>query len=197
MHKTFLCDASPFFRAALEGHFKETTDGFVKLPEDEPDTIDRFLGWLYWEDYDIKQLVKDETDTECWSAIIDDHVFADKVQVEAFQNHIVDQVLKAWQSHDLKVMSLGAVLKIYTDTPDTSSLRRLAVAMYEYVSPDWFRTAALAKGLENVPQFAAELIQKLAGSTRNRRNYMALKAEEFYDQRSENDNATLAGMETV
>lgn len=41
----------PFFRAALQGGFREAADTIVKMPEDEPDTVAALLEFLYVGSY--------------------------------------------------------------------------------------------------------------------------------------------------
>ena len=47
IHKGLLCAHSSFFRAALEGSFKEARTGIVTLSEDDPVTFEVFKTWLY------------------------------------------------------------------------------------------------------------------------------------------------------
>lgn len=37
----------PFFRAALQGGFREATDKIINMPDDEPDTVASLLEFLY------------------------------------------------------------------------------------------------------------------------------------------------------
>ncbi len=136
-----------------------------------------------------------KSDIEYWSAIIHDHIFADKIQVEAFQNHIMDAIVASYKTGELKAMNLNSVLEIYTHTPESCPLRNLALAMYECISAEWFQTPATLSGLKKVPQFAAELVQKLAGSGRTYKNFQSLRAEDFYDRKNSNVDATCGGME--
>jgi BTB/POZ domain len=182
VHKSFLCNVSPFFRAALEGQFKESTDGILNLPENKPETFERLLGWLYFNQYDMARLVREKNDIEYWNAIIDDHVFADKAQLEEFQNEIIKQAVASFQSHHIRSLNLGSVLKLYTDTHEANPLRRLAVAMYECVDADWFQKPNVAESLRKASEFAAELVLKFAGNGRKVRNYQDLVAEDFYGQ---------------
>jgi hypothetical protein len=112
---------SPFFRAALEGQSEESAVGVVNLPEESADTFERFLGWLDCKDYDIMQSVKEANPRVYWSAIIHDHVFADKIEVEAFERNIIDHVVEAFRKTELKIMRLNSVLEIYTLTPENFS----------------------------------------------------------------------------
>lgn len=47
VYKELLCSVSDFFAAALDGGFKEAEAGAVKLPEQNPDTFQYFVHWLY------------------------------------------------------------------------------------------------------------------------------------------------------
>lgn len=46
IHKTLVCGESDFFKAALNGNFKEA-DGTITLPEQDPATFKSFVYWLY------------------------------------------------------------------------------------------------------------------------------------------------------
>lgn len=41
----------PFFRAALQGGFREATDKIINMPDDEPDTVASLLEFLYVGSY--------------------------------------------------------------------------------------------------------------------------------------------------
>lgn len=195
LHKSFLCQASPFFRAALEGSFKESADGVVHLPQDKPFTFDRFLGWVYWKEYDVMDLMRGRSSEDCWSVIIHDHIFADKIHVEGFPNHIMNAVIDAYKTVELKTLRLESVLEIYTHTPESCPFRKLALTMYECFAPDSFQSPAVMNGLKEVPQFAAELVQTLAGSGRTKKDFRTLRAEDFHDKRYSNADAACGGTE--
>ena len=50
MHRSLLVHYSEFFRAALEGRFKENEEATVRLPEQKTGTFKFFLHWLYVQD---------------------------------------------------------------------------------------------------------------------------------------------------
>ena len=51
VHNKFLCNASTFFEAALEGGFEEAESQRIELPEDKPEIVELFLEWLYTKEY--------------------------------------------------------------------------------------------------------------------------------------------------
>ena len=174
---------SPFFRAALDGEFKEALDCAMTLPDDKEETFERFLGWLYFKEYNIQDWILDKSN-DFWVDIIDDHIFSDKVQAQAFQEVVIDKALFAYRFSEARPMGLKTISKIYREAPDTSTLRMLAVSMYECISPQWFREPHVVRQLEAIPRFAAELVRKLAESGCNARERRTLVAEDFYTRYS-------------
>ena len=47
MHKGLLCNASPFFSGAFEGHFTESANQCLDLPEEDPAMFEHLQLWLY------------------------------------------------------------------------------------------------------------------------------------------------------
>ena len=47
MHKGLLCNASPFFSGAFEGHFVESANQCLNLPEEDPAVFKYLQLWLY------------------------------------------------------------------------------------------------------------------------------------------------------
>lgn len=180
VHKAFLFDVSPFFRAALDGEFEEARNCAMTLPDDKEETFERFLAWLYFKDYRIPSWFVEEPD-DFWEDIIDDHIFSDKIQAQAFQEAIIDKAFAAWNLCDLRPMSLIMVSKIYREAPETSPLRKLALSVYESIPPSWFLERQVVDDLETIPRFAAELVRKLAGIRRDVEERCTLAAEDFYE----------------
>ncbi|KAL2844136.1 BTB/POZ protein [Aspergillus pseudoustus] len=51
VHRAILCSQSPFFKAAINGNFKEAMTNTIDLPEDDLWTIEHVLSFLYVGDY--------------------------------------------------------------------------------------------------------------------------------------------------
>ncbi|KAF5625025.1 hypothetical protein F52700_9400 [Fusarium sp. NRRL 52700] len=50
-HRAVVCTQSPFFDKAMSGDYMESTSRSIKLPEDDPDVVERFLEFLYTGNY--------------------------------------------------------------------------------------------------------------------------------------------------
>ncbi|EFR02111.1 hypothetical protein MGYG_05113 [Nannizzia gypsea CBS 118893] len=50
-HRAIVCTQSQFFKAALDGDFKEATLRTVDLPDDDHQTIQRVISFLYLQEY--------------------------------------------------------------------------------------------------------------------------------------------------
>ena len=167
-------------------HLSAQLEEALTFPEDKEETFERFLGWLYFKDYAVTnkdgsaKLEEEDTD-DCWDDIIDDHLFADKIKAEAFDREIMAKVLHAYKYGGLRRMKLQDIVRIYVETRDNSPLRRLAVAMHEFNPPLWFHDPTITEGLQKVPDFAIDLVKKLAGSGRNAWKPLNTKLEELYD----------------
>jgi hypothetical protein len=148
------------------------------------------------KEYDVTQSAKEANPQEYWSAIIHDHSFRDKIQVEAFERNIIDHVMETSRKTDLKIMRLNSVLEIYTLTPEISPLRSLAVAIYECIPPNLFKTPGVVKFLGEVPKFAAELVKNLLQMDGLKKVLRSLKAEDFYGRESKGDNGAVAKTDT-
>jgi len=47
VHKSFLIEASTFFKSAITGNFKEAADNEIKRPEESEEVFEPFLRWVY------------------------------------------------------------------------------------------------------------------------------------------------------
>ncbi|KAM5442950.1 hypothetical protein MferCBS31731_001823 [Microsporum ferrugineum] len=52
VHRAIVCTQSHFFKGALSGDFKEATARTIDLPDDDLETIERVLSFIYLQDYE-------------------------------------------------------------------------------------------------------------------------------------------------
>ena len=92
-----------FFAACLDKDFKEGEEGLVKLPEDDPNAIEKVLEYLYSSNFEYSALAdvdgcNDEVEKEDrphWAFLAKCYAVADKYCLEDLQNKIMDIVKDA------------------------------------------------------------------------------------------------------
>ena len=189
IHKTFLCDVSAFFKAALKAGFKESGGQKVELPEDTTETFELFLSWLYAQEYkgmDEKLFKKPDTANRAeLERFMDLFIFADKVGAQGLKRQMVNKHFKICRKEGLyAVPGIQTVTELYGRTTQTCALRRLWVAMHiwgrDYDSADEFRE--YREAAMKCPELAADLICGLLMKTqRTTSNPLAGVAKDFYE----------------
>ena len=147
-HKDLICSKSPFFSAACNGNFIEGKEGLVRLPEDQPPIFDLFLQWLYTGDVPV-------TSSDAyldWSESAALYVLAEKLQISELKNAVIDQWICKNKATD--EYPIGIVAYVYTNTLDSSPLRRLVVEMVACVITS---EPLLLRNNELLPEFLLDL----------------------------------------
>lgn len=96
--------------------FKESVDGFIKLPEVEVTTFEDFMLWLHC-------YIPSQTIQKTFSAVLDLAIFADIYQILPLHNQTSDIILQLLLD-DRSLVTPEIVSRIYESTPDGSVLRR-------------------------------------------------------------------------
>ncbi|KAL8683128.1 MAG: hypothetical protein Q9224_006711, partial [Gallowayella concinna] len=124
VHKGLLCYHSLVFRAMLEHEWKEKQDGFILMKDEDHDTFGRFIFWLYYGTVVDKD---EDLSTIPVKKLVDCYFLADRRDVPAMQNHIIDTLVQKARAAD----GLFCFLQrhIWANTPEQSPLRRLMVDM--------------------------------------------------------------------
>lgn len=86
VHRGLLCQSSPYFRAALEGGFKEAETQIIEWPEEESATVKIFQLWLYSGSLGVD--LGDGLST--WRKLVDTYHFADVYHLPALKESIID-----------------------------------------------------------------------------------------------------------
>ncbi|KAI9880817.1 MAG: hypothetical protein M1830_000253 [Pleopsidium flavum] len=90
VQKNLVCHYSTFFRAACLGQFREAESGGVKLPNESAETFDLFVHWLYTQKLDSSL---SESLLTFLTAFIELYILAEKMQVPALRNCILDYMV--------------------------------------------------------------------------------------------------------
>lgn len=130
LHKNLVCRYSSFFKAACKGGFREAESNEIKLPDDESETFDNFVQWLYTRDFEHQ---KTESGGLDWVCILDTYVLADKLGAPKFSNYVMNLMVHEAEmrwDQELGLPDAAAVCVAYENTPGSSPLRRFLVDVY-------------------------------------------------------------------
>jgi BTB/POZ domain-containing protein len=115
--KDLLAKCSPVFNAMCNSSFKESIEGVIELPEDNPLTFANFMVWLHT----CPPAKVMENDMH---PIIDLAVFADAYQVYSLKNQTSDLIQKCLLKK-VPPITPAIMTQIYELTPDRSVLQEL------------------------------------------------------------------------
>ncbi len=165
VHRSLLTDESTFFASTLDGNFKEAVENEVKLPEEEPETFEHFVQWLYHGLPDKRATVPNyPTHAARVKKIVDLYVLADKIGCRALRDDVVSEFYHLVQGH-LCGFPYASIYLIY-DAPITIvPLRRIVVAYFAWISgPAGLQNAPnFEKVLDTLPEFAKQVLLAMIG----------------------------------
>ena len=177
MHKDILCRSAPYFKAALEGGFKESKDQILELPDDDPTAFSHFQLWLYTGT--ILQSHESAKDIS-WDVLISLYLFGDVRGIPGLQNEAIDVLID--KSDAMNQIVFYQLPRIYKNTLDGSPLRKLVVDLFTYkkviLTDDfWFHE-------ERKPCYSQQFLIDLAKSLYEDRARYKTKDTEFKAVRS-------------
>jgi len=162
VHKDILCEISPFIRAALAGGFREAEDQEIPFPEDDVETFERLVQWVYTRALNLSSY-ETEAETEAhYLALARLFVLADKLQIPMLKTLTV---LTMYESVDKAkwVPPLEVIGHVYANSHRRCGLRRLLVDSYIWrLDYEWYDTDTTVDTLLPVDEFTAELAVGLA-----------------------------------
>ncbi|KAL8859473.1 MAG: hypothetical protein Q9178_004151 [Gyalolechia marmorata] len=124
IHKGLLCHHSSVFRTMMEHDWKEKQEGIVTLKDEDPETFQRFMLWLYFGKV-IDNEAGETIETVTARQLVDCYILADRRDVPAMQNYIINTYLR--KSRTAPPLLHGLQRYIWRSTPEQSHLRRLFV----------------------------------------------------------------------
>jgi hypothetical protein len=141
VHTNIISTHSAFFRTALKKEWKEGQTRVVKLPEDDPDIVTRYLDFVYHNRV-VTQYKSQADSNYIGLALL--YVYGERVLDTFIQNTIVEHLLKPTDivnrnepSHPIHPRP-AAIEIIYEGTTAASHFRRLLVDMYaRHGSEEW------------------------------------------------------------
>lgn len=117
VYKDFLCYYSPFFDAAFNGGFQESSTQHLDLPDVCPKVFDAFVNWLYSQNVASESKAKSQL-----ALFVDLWLLGDRLLIPKLQNQALvafDKLrVSLWTRH------VAVYSRIYENTVHGSPLRR-------------------------------------------------------------------------
>ena len=146
VHQEQLCEVSPFFKAAFTSEFREGSEKKMDLVEENEDTFDRFIQWLYSQQYEIPG---GGTGSSGFTEPLRLFVLAEKFDIRKLKNLLMTKMFAAAKQGSARP-SRSATAYTYNHTPPSSIIRRLLADWFacKVITPsyrdntyqDWFRS---------------------------------------------------------
>ncbi|KAM0797441.1 hypothetical protein BDR22DRAFT_440417 [Usnea florida] len=177
VYRDILCRSAPYFKAALEGGFKESQDQVLELPDDDPTAFSHFQLWLYTGN--ILESHKSAKDID-WRVLISIYLFGDVRGIPGLQNEAIDVLIDKLEA--MNKIPVNQIPRIYKNTLDGSPLRKLVVDLFTHekipLTDDyWFHE-------ERKPKYPQQFLIDLAKSLYEDRARYKTKDTEFKAVRS-------------
>ncbi|KAL8797391.1 MAG: hypothetical protein Q9195_000546 [Heterodermia aff. obscurata] len=123
IYKQLLSDASPYFKAAISGGYKESFEQKIELPEENPSMFERFQLWLYTGSI-IELHEKDRLSSK---VLVDLYIFGETRIIPGLQNAVIDSTIDELIQYQL--ISVRSIDYLYANTSKRSPIRKLYVEM--------------------------------------------------------------------
>lgn len=129
MHKNFLTQVSPYFRAALRKDFQEAQDRTIDLPHVKADTMERFIDWLYTGKFEIAEINErlEGGTNKRQQELVDLYVFADAHDVPSLRMVAIDALFDHFNNRKTQLPSEKEIASMFAQLPPSSALLKLIV----------------------------------------------------------------------
>lgn len=155
IHTDLIFEASAFLEKAFNSDFKESSERTMNLPDDDVDTVDRFVQWLYSGQYDppspgpgLMELLR--------LAVLADKYDVPKLKLQVcmdLYSHLLAK--RGYKCED--------IMYTYANTPAKSGIRRMLVDWTVWhMDLNWFERKDIRDWLPTAAEFAADLASGFA-----------------------------------
>jgi len=138
VHKDIITARSAFFRAAINGNFKEAHDKLIRLPDCDADLFAIYVQWLYSGAIvllDSSALEQDPIGSAQRQLLIGLYVLGDKLRDTALRNMAIDCYIINLEQQGLMPGS-ASIDRIWNCTPENSKLRKLVLDFALWMSDE-------------------------------------------------------------
>jgi hypothetical protein len=136
IHEGVSTPASEFVRLALCGDLKEAKEGFIPLPEDNPDVFAIYQQWLYGGRICTSTVDFDAGTMDEYELLVHAYILGEKLVDVGFKDCITDAIIEKLFTQ--AQFSLGLTGEVFKNTPSHSPLRRLWMDIYYWAGGAWW-----------------------------------------------------------
>lgn len=163
IHKLILCKKVEYFDKMFGGGFKEAHENVGRFPEDNPDSMDVLLEWVYTGTL-RKLTYKPGTKQATWQAI-KFYSLVEKFCLPILMDQTMDE-LTNYESENNMIFSFDEILSSYSSTSENSGLRQYAARSLIYIlfklksenSRKIWPLSGIQKTLENCPDLHRDFL---------------------------------------
>lgn len=126
VHEELLCQDVPVFNTMFKSGFMEGLKKSADFPEDDSETFDTFIQWLYDDELDEIKIDKERPWSEPLLGRMKLFIFAEKHCIDVLADYAIDTILLAsedWGERDFTQPTLEVVQLVYENTLPGSGLR--------------------------------------------------------------------------
>ncbi|MCJ1387913.1 hypothetical protein MMC18_000756 [Xylographa bjoerkii] len=171
-HRAIVCPRSKFFEKACDGNFRESMTGEIVLTEDDPDTVDRMVDYLYRLDYEDEPSIQYFESPE-GPLLINARVYAiaDKYDISTLKTVAVQKTTKflkmSWDEENF----IAAFGLVWNATPiQDRSLRELYLPFILRYSHSLYKNEAFLELLRVNGDLAVDVLVALLGEKQTQGN---------------------------
>lgn len=186
VHEEQLCEVSSFFKAAFTSQFRESWEKTMDLVEEDEDTFDVFIQWLYSQQYEMPE---QKTGDSGFVEPVKLFVLAEKFDISKLKTLLMTKMFARGQLPGSRPPRLSAVVYAYEHTPTSSTIRKLLADWYAYKVPiHWFHGDLAKKWFLENPDIMRDVMLNFVNDTSRQHQQNPFAGDmpkEYKDEESE------------
>ena len=164
VHKDLLVEHSAYFQEKFQVKQERGVELRLDLPEEDEETFETLVSWLYWEDFDFPEQKEWKKNSACLLPPMQLYVVAEKFEVTALRKELIDFFF-AVAKIDVESIEKELVEVGFGQTKAKSGMKRLLVswwASYTLEEHSWRDEDSMHQWFSSIPKFAIALAAKLS-----------------------------------
>ncbi|KAG9242334.1 hypothetical protein BJ878DRAFT_482108 [Calycina marina] len=132
IHKSILCEHSDFFQKMFNSNLLEGITNTATLPEDDPNTFEVFVGWIYRGTIEVPNTTTREKFNSRVGSLKLLFFFAEKYSLVPIMDRAMNMLIEH-QNATHTLFTCDSMRNVYQTTRQTSRLRLYASRTFAYV----------------------------------------------------------------